>query len=406
MWPLRVILLQVLIALAMLASLEAAARVAYTVHLNLTRETKWFVFSSDTGWDRRPFFNGFDDCGKHRAFGRQGFLLNDVPRLQHTRPGQFRALFVGDSTTYGYCLEEDDTLVEAANRLNPNASSISLGVPGYTSYQGYRALEKYGDHIKPDIVLISFNFNDRRLVLEPALADGEAAFERLYRSDLAQQFAEFSYLFSAARYIAQKISPPGPAASGYVTNARLDKLRPRVDATGYRQNLTNMVLWAQQRGIAVALILLGDNPDQTYLLREGIGLLSEGRYEEAIAKLNAARDEWEDYTFSALVHLHLAKAYEGARRSDEAQQALDMKDVFAGVHGGYPIVLDTEYHQIMREVGARYDIRIIDAATELNKNADVYFDQCHFDDRGQEIVGRLAIEAIEMARSKRPDAKR
>lgn len=402
----RAISFQALIALSMLAFLEAAVRVGYTVQLSLTKKTQWFVFSSDTGWERRPYFSGFDDCGEHRAFGRQGFLLSDVARLNNDRPGKFRALFLGDSNTYGYCLEADETFVEVANRLLPDTSSINLGVPGYSSYQGYQALQKYGDQIKPNILFVSFNFNDRRLVLDPGLTDGETAFKQLLFSTRALQFAELSYLFGAARYLAQTLFPQGPQASGYAPNARLDKLVARVSATGYRENLTKMVLWAQHRGIAVVFILLGDNPDQTYLLREGIGLLSAGKYHEAISKLESARDEGEDQTFSVLARLYLAKAYEGAKLRGQAQEALHMDDVFAGPHGGSPLLLDTEYQQIMRDVGARYGVPVIDAVAELNVNADVYFDQCHFDKNGHEVVGRLIVNAIKTAKATAQDVRR
>lgn len=392
-------LLQALIALVMLAALEAAARVAYTLQGSAAQGAKWFVYTADTGWERRPFFSGLDDCGKHREFGRQGLLPKDAARLQEKKPGEFRALFLGDSNTYGYCLEAGETFVEALNRSLPDVVSINLGVPGYSSYQGYRTLEKYGDALKPDLVFISFNYNDRRLVSDPALTDGPAAFGRVHFAGRMERFAEFSYLFRAVQSIAQTMLPSAPASSGFMADARLDTLQPRVSAAAYRQNLENMAAWARQRGIAVAFILLGDNPDQTHQLREGIALLSEGKYEEAIVRLNAAKDEEDDHSFSALARLYLAKAYSAVQRDDDARQALSVKDLFAGLHGGYPIALDTEYYRVLHEVATRHNIPVIDAAAELNKVADVYFDQCHFDGRGQERVSRLLAGAIRQART-------
>jgi lysophospholipase L1-like esterase len=398
----KVRLWQALIALVLLAAFEAAARVAYTVQLDLAPGTKWFVYAPDIGWDRRPFFHGTDDCGIERQFGRDGFLPDDLTRLQKN-PNQFRALFLGDSSIYGYCLDGDDTVTESANREQPQVSSINLGVPGYSSYQGLRALEKYGERIKPDIIFIAFNYNDRRLVLDPALADSKKTFDQMYAASRIQRFAEAIYLFRAAQHIVQNVSAASPAATGHLPEADIATLKPRVDIESYRQNLTGMVQWAQSRGIATAFILLGDNPAQTRLLNEGIKLLSAGRIGEAIAALEAADNDNDHKTFSLLARLHLAKAYAAANREGEAVRIRNVRDVFGGVHGGYPIALDTEYHRVMREVAVRHDIVVIDAVSELEKMPEVYFDQCHFDNRGQDVVARLAVKAIEAARSgKRP----
>jgi hypothetical protein len=162
-----------------------------------------------------------------------------------------------------------------------------------------------------------------------------------------------------------------------------------------------MVQWARSRGIAVAFILLGDNSDQTYQLRQGLDLISVGRYDDAIAKLDAAKQEEEDYSFSLLAQMQLAKAYEAAGRNAEARKALTAYNVFGGLHGGYPIALDSEYHAIMREAGRRFGVPVLDAAAELSKAPELFIDQCHFDGKGQALVAQLVANAIEAARAKR-----
>lgn len=393
-------LLQVLISLGLLLALETAARIVYTVQLSFASDATWFTYTQDTGWERRPWFRGLDDCDKEQEFGPNGFLPEDLKRLE-SHPARFRALFLGDSNTYGYCLERDEKFTEVVNRLLPDISTINLGVPGYSSYQGLRTLQKYGDRFKPDIVFISFNYNDRRLVLDQMLMDSPAAFERMYTAIRIRQLADHVYIFRAARFVANWLFPPSPATLGKMPQGRLDTFKPRVDAENYRQNLVSMLEWAQSRGIATAFILFGDNPDQTFLLREGLKLLNAGKNEEAIAKLNAASNEREDYTFWQLARVYLAKAYKAANKPEEALEALTMKHIMSGAHGGYPIVLDTDYHRIMRDVGERYKVPIIEAAAELEKTPEVYIDQCHFDSKGHETVARLAVKAIESARVRR-----
>ena len=71
-----------------------------------------------------------------------------------------------------------------------------------------------------------------------------------------------------------------------------------------------------------------------------------------------------------------------------------MQDAFSSLVGGYPIALDTDYHAVMRDVASEHGIPVVDAASELNKHPDVFWDYCHFDEKGHEIAGRMVAEAI------------
>jgi lysophospholipase L1-like esterase len=393
---------QVLIAAALLLLAEGLARIAYTVHLTWAKQTEWYVYAADVGWDRRPNFSDGDECSEVRTFDAQGLVASDGARLKEKREGQFRALFLGDSSTYGHCVPTKDTFVETVNRLLPEVAAVNLGVNGYTSYQGYKSLLKYGPLIDPDMIFISFSFNDRRLILQPELADSDAAFQRLYSASRLQRLSDISYLLGAAKLANEWLRPASSGAPGVMSERRLDRMLPRVDGQAYRENLTRMVQWAKQRGTAVAFIVLGDNPEQTYSLREGIKYLSQKNHELAIKHLTLAKDDDDAEWFSALASLHLAKAYEQAGLHDKAREARSLKYATASVHGGSPIVLDTEYNAIVKEVADRHGVQVIDAVSELNKNADVYVDFTHFDETGHQIVGRLVASALEAAMKSRP----
>jgi lysophospholipase L1-like esterase len=401
----RTIAYQALIVVALLLLWEGIARIAYTVHLDGAKQPEWFIYSRSLGWDRRAGFQGRDDCGVDRSFDSRGLVSAEAERLRPKGSGQFRALFLGDSNTYGSCRETDETFVGVVNRLLPHVAAVNLGVNGYTSYQGFKALLEHGERVDPDIVFISFNFNDRRFVLRPEQTDGDAAFGRLYSSNLIRRATEVSYLFWTVSYVSSQLnSSAQPAATRMIgdtvaANVRLDQVRPRVDPRGYRENLAKMVQWARQRGTAVAFILLGDSPNLTWQLRQGLRSLDEGNLDQAIAELNEAKDDHDDRWFSALARLYLSKAYEQKGQPDKAREVLFMDNAVAGTTGGYPVVLDTEYHKIVHDIAAEHGIPVVDAVRELNKTPDVYWDFCHFDERGHEIVGRLVAGAIEGART-------
>jgi lysophospholipase L1-like esterase len=283
--------------------------------------------------------------------------------------------------------------VEVAKRLVPEHSPINLGVNGYTSFQGYKALLKYGDLVKPNIVFIAFNYNDRRFAQE---ADSDAVFRALGRYGSIRDLGESIYLFRVAAFLHRRLGGAGLDSLDIMPEVRLDRVRPRVDPGGYRENLTMMVQWARQRRIPVVFVLFGDNPNATYVLRQGIKYLSEKRYELAIKLLRQARDHPLSQ-FVALAGLYLSRAYSEAGLKGEAQDALALKNVRSSLHGIYPILLDSEYHEIAREVAGKFGIQVIDAASELNKTPNVYFDFAHFDPEGHEIVGRLVADVIKGA---------
>jgi lysophospholipase L1-like esterase len=342
-------------------------------------------------------------------------VAEEAARLKAGAERRFRVAFLGDSSTYGTCEETQDTFVGVANRLLPHVAAVNLGVNGYTSYQGYKALLKYGDVVKPDLIFISFSFNDRRFVLAPEQKDGPATFRRLHTSNLIQGFSEVSYLFRAANWVSRMIAPaPAPATATGATRevgdgsnieVSLEGVRPRVSLEDYRENLARMVQWARQRGVTVVFLALADNPTTSAATREGVKLLAEGKLDAAIKRLDAVKGNDEERWFSAIARLHLAKAYERKGDRDRAKAALVLDNAFSGVTGGFPVVLDTDYLAVMREVAVKHGIAVVDAAGELSKVPEVYWDFCHFNEDGHEIVGRLVAEAIEAARAKRTAGK-
>src|SRR5262249_27518612 len=146
-----------------------------------------------------------------------------------------------------------------------------LGVVGYTSYQGRVSLEKSLPLLKPDLVVASFNFNDRRYVLPPDTIDSAEKFETVYRFSLSAgpriaELLEISYFFRALRRVMTAIALlPRP-----VTEVRVDAVKPRVDEDAYRWNLSHIAEETKRLGIPLIFLLLKDNPIEAHDLKEGI----------------------------------------------------------------------------------------------------------------------------------------
>ncbi|MEO8166964.1 MAG: SGNH/GDSL hydrolase family protein, partial [bacterium] len=261
-------LLSFFIAIAIVELLARAASVfVHDAEVKEKTEDPWYVYSADIGWERKP---GFDNTfgGVRRKFDEEGLFAGDQSKFSDST--KKKILFVGDSNTFGNDSPVDAIFPSLVDSLLPDAVSFNLGSPGYSSYQGKILLERMLPKLRPDVVVISFNFNDRRYVLHPADADSKETFQRNY--DLARRqeliaTLEKSYTFRAVRAAVRMF---GVISEERILPVRVDSLVARVSPEQYRSNLTAMVIAAQRKEIPVLFLLLGDNPVQTEYLQKGV----------------------------------------------------------------------------------------------------------------------------------------
>lgn len=86
-----------------------------------------------------------------------------------------RAVFLGDSCTFGEGVRNEDTYAEVAARLlrkeAPRAEACNLGVGGYNTAQENEVLKLFGFDLDPDVVILGYTINDA----EPRLFDIDLA---------------------------------------------------------------------------------------------------------------------------------------------------------------------------------------------------------------------------------------
>ena len=98
----------------------------------------------------------------------EGFRTRNLSK--NKEPGVFRILFLGDSTTFGWGVEQDERCSDLLEkRLNEAGTGIryeivNMGLPGYSSYHGRIVLDRYGLGYSPDMIILSFGANDSREV--------------------------------------------------------------------------------------------------------------------------------------------------------------------------------------------------------------------------------------------------
>jgi lysophospholipase L1-like esterase len=385
-------LLKTVLALLLVAlALEVMARALSTVPGSGPPEPGWRVSSETVGWTRRAGFEGNISCGVQGRFDHLGF--RSVDSAQVADPQGKTIAFLGDSNTYGYCVDTNETFVEVVDRLLPHGDAINLGVNGYTSYQGYETLLELGALLEPAIIVASFNFNDRRYVLDASAVDSGEAFRAAARNESREAVRQALRTSFFVRALDVLIRRTGIVASGEPSLQPVDvhELQPRVDPEAYRQNLTGIAEWARARGSRVLFLLLGDNPVMTGPIEDGIESIERGDYETAIDQLRIAM---RNPTFTFLARIHLARAFALAGMPEEAREVTRVRPLWS-LTGGGPVHLDKTYHDVVRDVAARFEIEVIDAGSVLDQTPGDYIDFGHFDERGHQKVAELLHEPLQ-----------
>jgi hypothetical protein len=162
----------------------------------------------------------------------------------------------------------------------------------------------------------------------------------------------------------------------------------RVSPEQYRQNLEHIAQFCQERHVPLLFIVFRDNPAHAEHLLAGIVHQNNGRYEEAEAELRIALslDNW----FSDLAKKHLALVLDHRGASSEAVSIATLTlPVSKLTHGGRPLRLDVEYNDIMRAVAREYGATVVEAGQRLMRDASLYLDNAHPDERGHRLIAGL-----------------
>jgi len=167
--------------------------------------------------------------------------------LTPPREGVLRVLALGDSCTFGFAATEDEAwparlevLLRAG--LGRDVEVFNAGVPGYSSFQGLGAAERWMSQVSPDVVLLCFGWNDSsiwdgRTDAEHATSRSAGTWERL----------EASRAFLVLRKLMFSLRRSGGAAG--------DALAPRVPPDEFAGHLARMAALARDGGAEPAYLV-------------------------------------------------------------------------------------------------------------------------------------------------------
>jgi lysophospholipase L1-like esterase len=178
-------------------------------------------------------------------------------------PGAIRIVCLGDSVTFGYRVppvwperptDYDPTWLPYPRLLEKNlreanpgreVEAITMAVPGYTSHQGLAWLRRDIDKLQPDLLIVSFGWNDVSFSEVPdrdAIRTTSFAVALRWLIDHSQAFAH------ATKWLRSRNQVQTPSPSGTQLPV------PRVSEREYVDNMNQIVSLARQRGAGVIVI--------------------------------------------------------------------------------------------------------------------------------------------------------
>jgi len=106
----------------------------------------------------------------------RGFRGPEI-RSDGSAENAYRVLCIGDSVTFGFNSDQDDSYPAYLGRIlsaqypDRDIEVINAGVPGWTWLQGVRFLERQGFGLEPDLVIIAHGVNDQ--LMQSLISDAE-----------------------------------------------------------------------------------------------------------------------------------------------------------------------------------------------------------------------------------------
>lgn len=201
-------------------------------------EDQYFVYDPYLIWRPR---NGFS------PFNSKGYRGDEI---ETSKPkGTIRILALGDSNTLGWLGKGDHNwpkyLQETLRKHSNRFVVINAGVYGYSSFQGLRRLEE-ALSLQPDIVLVSFGWNDS---VKVTMSDVDFARKKIRSLKLDRILLKL------------RIGQLLLAFSDSIFYRGEHHLVPRVSLAEYESNLSKMIQLAKNNNIEIILMTRPNQED-------------------------------------------------------------------------------------------------------------------------------------------------
>lgn len=249
-------------------TLEQALSIRF--YRDSSRSTTIFARDPDLGWRLKPGVRGSWGLvpATINAHGLRGAEVPPEGQLE-----QFRILFLGDSVTFGYRVRDDEPFPlltgRDLNARNPERMVVPLnaGTGGFSPWQEYEFLVRYGLDLEPDLVLVCFVLNDVTEKFSLVQFGGsELGFQLRHTVEgLGDRLAGWSSIFAFGSYLRDRVRFGGEPAEAAREIERLqvmdllyDEKKELTDQAWALtlENLDRIFLRCREEGIPSMLVIL------------------------------------------------------------------------------------------------------------------------------------------------------
>jgi lysophospholipase L1-like esterase len=335
----------------------------------------WVKFSPTVHYEIQPHFSGeiYYTPAQINSYGLRG------PEFNLDKGDTLRIICLGNSCTFGNGVFYQETFCHLLDRklrskLQGKAQVIDAGIPGYSSYQGLKYLQEKILTLKPDWLIVSFGFNDRRGVVDASWKDSEEFFQRDYQKYQKINFLRQSYIFRLCELLIPE-EKRLPKIIGYEV---------RVDTVQFRKNLEKIAEIAIINNISLIFLGIPDNPrliNPYYTSQEFMDKDNVYQARFTVEKMAGIYSRLARWRFNQRVKTEGLKI-----------DTLSLTDDVMTFNGGLPLFTADEYNEIMKEVANRYDFHYLDLESILNDSD--YVDFIHLNNKGAEKVAEKLEEMI------------
>ena len=263
----RRLLYTALVILGLMAFLEVGTRVLFTDQVDeatngpppIDPETPNLTGDPYLLWKLKPGLRY--EMGIVSAINTRGFR---GPEWDTTKPeGVRRILAVGDSSVFGFGVEDEQVFTARVHKALENSEVINAGVPGYSTYQVINLLEMNALAYSPDLVVIGNLWSDNNFdsFVDKEMLTAYASFEGS-RSRNIQKTLHHSALYRVINYRrhALKKLPEVRKVGWMVGRGEQIGLR-RVALQDYATNLETITRMVHDQGGEVAFLILPNRED-------------------------------------------------------------------------------------------------------------------------------------------------
>lgn len=247
-----------------ISSLEFFAKKDFDKKVELEHGQQIFEGDALLGWKLAPNLHSAHWDFTPVSTNAQGMRYHK--NIGHKSKDTVRIVVVGDSVVFGFRVpvawpeNPDDydrswlpfsALMEASlQELNPDKKIevIPMAVPGYSSYQGLKWLERDIGWLKPDLVMVHFGWNDTELQEKLDRLALPQSWWRFAQRKIISQSQALIYLARKKEEMSKKEDKPA------ISNQQPVTMIVRVSKEEYLENISAIAKLAQKHG-APTLVL-------------------------------------------------------------------------------------------------------------------------------------------------------